>query len=155
MPTRPRNTCLSTSILLRRSWSFINPGEATRTSADSPPPTRFSSCWGFAYCTLSRFLVSLRYCSATFTRPGATAAALRTLISSAAAEAGRAHTSARAMSLTFSISRWTLFDARGSEERLALAAPEIPHKGARELGARGGGHGRRRVRGVVLHIRRE
>src|SRR5262245_47802075 len=107
-----------------------------RTSAVSPPPTRLSSCAGFAYWTLSRFLVSLRYCSASFDRPGATADAQSTLMSAATAAAGRTHARTSVASLTSSSSPESLVDARGDEERLALGATQIAHEGFRELGVR-------------------
>src|SRR5882672_3147575 len=152
IPTRPRKTCWSGSILLRRSWSFISPGDAMRMSADSPAPTRRSSCCGLAYEIRRRFLVSLRYCSATFVMPGASAAELSTLTSAAAAAPGRAHANSSAVSRMIRSRARCLLDACGDEKRLGVGAAQETHEGPRKLGVRGGGHRRRSVRRVILDV---
>src|SRR5882672_1668557 len=149
IPTRPRKTCWSGSILLRRSWSFISPGDAMRMSADSPAPTRRSSCCGLAYEIRRRFLVSLRYCSATFVMPGASAAELSTLTSAAAAAPGRAHATSSALSRMF---RAGSVDARGDEERLRLGTAQVANESPRELAAGRGRHRRCGVGRVVLNV---
>src|SRR4029077_10411968 len=135
--------------LFRRIWSFISPGDAMRMSADSPAPTRRSSCCGFAYEIRRRFFVSLRYCSATFVMPGAAAAELKTLTSAAAAAPGRAHASSSAVSRML---RPGSVDARRDEERLRRGAAKVANESARELTAGRGRHGRCGIGRVVLNV---
>src|SRR5262249_15413930 len=103
---------------------------------------------------LRRFLVSLRYCSATFVRPGATADDIR-ILSSAAVAPGRAKASTSAASRISVRRKERLLDARSGEERLAFGAAQIAHEGARDLEVRCGSHRGRRVSGVVLDVGRQ
>src|SRR5438093_6450030 len=153
IPTRPMKECDSASSLPLRSWSFINPAGPTRTSAGSPTARRLSSCGVPAKNrTLTRFFVSFLNCSATFTRPGSSATALKTLISVAQAAPATAHDRNAATTL---MPDRSLVDARLHEQRLALEAAEIAHEDLRELGIRRRRHRRGGIRSVVLHLGRQ
>src|SRR2546428_12188583 len=153
IPTRPMKECDSASSLPLRSWSFINPAGPTRTSAGSPTARRLSSCGVPAKNRpLTRFFVSFLNCSATFTRPGSSATALKTLISVAQAAPATAHDRNAATTL---MPDRSLVDARLHEQRLALEAAEIAHEDLRELGIRRRRHRRGGIRSVVLHLGRQ
>src|SRR5437899_1394008 len=153
IPTRPMKECDSASSLPLRSWSFINPAGPTRTSAGSPTARRLSSCGVPAKNrTLTRFFVSFLNCSATFTRPGSSATALKTLISVAQAAPATAHDRNAATTL---MPDRSLVDACLHEQRLALEAAEIAHEDLRELGIRRRRHRRGGIRSVVLHLGRQ